>query len=56
VKFRQPLLGPTIEALGTLENAGLVTRRAFGGGSTYHLSREGEAALADGAIHERLTG
>jgi hypothetical protein len=54
LRVRQPVLGPTIEALGLLENAGLVTRRPFGRGSTYHATRSGEAALADGTVREQL--
>ena len=57
VKYRQPILGPVIEALGVLEHADLLTRRAFGSkgqASTYHVTRLGETALADGTIRQRL--
>jgi hypothetical protein len=57
VKFRQPILGPVIEALGVLEQAGLLTRGSFGSkgkASTYHASRLGETALTDGTVRERL--
>ena len=55
VRYRQPLLGPTIEALPLLEHAGLVTRRTFGtSGSTYSATRLGEASLADGTVGEQL--
>jgi hypothetical protein len=57
VKFRQPLLGPVIEALGVLEQAGLLTRGSFGSrgkASTYHASRLGEAALNEGTVRARL--
>jgi hypothetical protein len=57
VKFRQPVLGPVIEALGVLDQAGLLTRGAFGSrgkASTYHASRLGEAALTDDTVRERL--
>jgi hypothetical protein len=56
VKYRQPILGPVIEGLQVLDNAGLVERRAFGGGSTYHATRLGEASLADGSVSRRLNG
>src|SRR3954447_12990592 len=39
VKYRQPILGPVIEALGVLESANLLTRASFdsrGKASTYH--------------------
>ena len=59
VKYRQPLLGPVIEALQTLENAGLLGQRSFGGSgstsSTYHATQLGEEALAAGSVRERLT-
>lgn len=57
VKYRQPLLGPVIEALGVLEHADLLTRRAFGNtghASTYHATRLGESTLAEGTIREQL--
>jgi hypothetical protein len=54
VKYRQPILGPTIEALQALDNAGLLERRSFGGGSTYHATRLGETALADGSVAAHL--
>jgi hypothetical protein len=54
VKYRQPVLGPVIEGLQALENAGLAERRAFGGGTTYHATRLGEASLADGSVRRRL--
>jgi hypothetical protein len=41
VKYRQPILGPVIEALGVLEHADLLTRRAYGSAgkaSTYHAT------------------
>jgi hypothetical protein len=56
-KFRQPILGPVIEALGVLEQANLLTRRSFGGdgaASTYHATRLGETALAEGAVRKQL--
>jgi hypothetical protein len=59
VKYRQPVLGPVIEALQLLDGAGLVGRRSFGGAnssaSTYHATRLGEAALADGSVAQHLT-
>jgi hypothetical protein len=58
VKYRQPILGPVIEGLQLLDNAGLVGRRSFGGSnssaSTYHATRLGEEALAGGTVRERL--
>jgi hypothetical protein len=58
VKYRQPILGPVIEGLQLLDNAGLVGRRNFGGSnssaSTYHATRLGEEALASGTVRERL--
>jgi hypothetical protein len=58
VRYRQPALGPTIEALQALENAGLLSRRDFGGtgtgASTYEATRAGEEALADGSVRQRL--
>ncbi len=56
-KYRQPLLGPVIEALGVLEHADLLTRRAFdshGRASTYQASRLGETALAEGTLGQEL--
>jgi hypothetical protein len=55
VKYRQPVLGPVIEGLQVLEHAGLVERRSFGGGSTYHATRLGETALAEGSVRSYLT-
>ncbi len=54
MRYRQPLLGPVIEALGVLEHANLVTRRPFGDISTYHASRLGEAALAEEKVRHEL--
>jgi hypothetical protein len=57
VKYRQPILGPVIEALGVLESANLLTRRSFGStgrASTYHTSRLGETAMAEGAVGKQL--
>jgi len=54
VEYRQPTLGPVIEALQALDNAGLLEKRSFGGGSTYHATRAGEEALAGGSVRERL--
>jgi hypothetical protein len=58
VKYRQPVLGPVIEALQMLDNAGLLERRSFGGpssnASTYHATRRGEEALADGSAARLL--
>ncbi len=56
VKYRQPVLGPTIEALGLLETAGLVTGRNFGSGNaqTYQPTRLGLTALADGTVGKVL--
>jgi hypothetical protein len=56
-KFRQPILGPVIEALGVLEHSDLVTRRSFGSrgtASTYHASRLGETALSEGTVRTQL--
>jgi hypothetical protein len=58
VKYRQPILGPVIEALGLLEGAGLLARRNFGtgsGASTYSATRLGEEALTNGSAAEFLT-
>jgi hypothetical protein len=57
VKYRQPILGPVIEALDVLEHANLVTRGSFGSkgkASTYHASRLGETALTDGTVRTQL--
>ncbi len=58
VKYRQPVLGPTIEGLQVLESAGLLSRRNFGGSgssaSTYEATRAGNEALADGSVRRRL--
>ena len=57
VKYRQPILAPVIEALGVLEQASLLTRRSFGSegqASTYHASRLGETALAEGTVRKQL--
>jgi len=46
-----------IEALQALEQAGLVTRRSFGSrgqASTYHATRLGETALAEGSVRRHL--
>jgi len=51
-KYTQPVLGPTIEALGALEAAGLINSRTFGKGNakTYRSTRLGEKALAEGTV------
>ncbi len=58
VKYRQPVLGPVIEALQLLDSAGLLGRRNFGGdhssASTYQATRLGEEALTDGSVARRL--
>ncbi|MBK5231978.1 MAG: hypothetical protein JJE13_03215 [Thermoleophilia bacterium] len=56
VKYTQPVFGPTIEALGILDTAGLVDGRNFGSGNakTYNVTRLGETALAEGDVRERL--
>jgi len=57
VKYRQPLLGPVIEALGSLEHANLLSRRSFGNSgnsSTYHVTRRGEEALVSGTVRQQL--
>lgn len=45
VRYRQPTLGPVIEGLQMLDNAGLLAQRNFGGSnssaSTYHATRLG---------------
>jgi hypothetical protein len=57
-RYRQPVLGPVIEALQLLDGAGLLGHRSFGGSnsnaSTYHATRLGEEALADGSVKQRL--
>jgi len=56
---RNTVLGPVTEALGVLEHANLLTHRSFGShgrSSTYHASRLGEAALAEGTVREQLGG
>lgn len=56
-KFTQPLLRPVMEGLQALDSAGLVESRAFGdrgAASTYHATRAGEQALADGSVAQRL--
>jgi hypothetical protein len=59
VRYRQPALGPVIEALQLLDGAGLLGRRSFGGASssasTYHATRLGEEALADGSVLRHLS-
>jgi hypothetical protein len=57
-KYTQSLLRPVMEGLQTLENAGLVQSRGFGdegAASTYHATRAGEEALADGSVAQRLS-
>ena len=57
VKYRQPVLGPVIEALGVLEHADLLTRHSFGSEgavSTYRITRVGETALATGMVRDQL--
>jgi hypothetical protein len=57
VKYRQPILGPVTEALGVLEHADLLTRRSFGThgqASTYHATRLGNEALAEGTVRKEL--
>lgn len=57
VKYRQPVLGPVIEALGVLEQTNLLTRSSFGSrgqASTYRATRLGGAALADGTVRSQL--
>jgi hypothetical protein len=56
-KFTQPLLRPVMEGLQALDNAGLVENRGFGdrgAAKTYHATRAGEEALADGSVARRL--
>jgi hypothetical protein len=54
--YRQPLIQPVLEGLQSLEHAGLLLKRNFGtsGGTTYALTRAGEAALADGTVRRQL--
>jgi hypothetical protein len=57
VRYRQPILGPVLEALAVLEHANLLLRRPWGTGdraSTYRATREGESALSDGTVREHL--
>jgi hypothetical protein len=58
-KYRQPVLGPVIEGLQALEHAGLVESRSFGGqgtsSKTFHATRLGETALAEGTVRQHLT-
>jgi hypothetical protein len=58
VKYRQPVLRPVIEGLKALETAGLLEARSFGGSNssatTYHPTRLGEEALADGSVARHL--
>jgi hypothetical protein len=54
-RFRVPVNQPVIEALGVLEHADLLVRRVFGeGGTTYRVSRLGQAALEQGAVRGHL--
>ena len=56
-KYTQPLLRPVMEGLQALDNAGLVESRGFGDRgavTTYHPTRAGEEALADGSVAQRL--
>ena len=57
VKYRQPVLGPVIDALAMLEHANLLTRASFGSrgqASTYRATQLGETALADGTVQNQL--
>jgi hypothetical protein len=57
-KYTQPLLRPVMEGLQALDNAGLVESRGFGdkgASTTYHVTRAGEEALADGSVSQRLS-
>jgi len=58
--LRQQILAPSIEALQALTNAGLLDERNFGSSGssakTYHATRAGEAALADGSVSKALGG
>lgn len=60
VRYRQPVLGPVIEALALLDRSGLLGRSSFGsasaGASTYHATRLGEEALAEGSVMRHLAG
>jgi hypothetical protein len=57
-KYRQPTLGPVMESLQALENAGLLEGRSFGGSgsgaTTYSCTRAGEEALAAGSVSRAL--
>ena len=55
-KYTQPVLGPSIEALGALENAGLVERMSRGnsGASAYRATRAGDEAITNGSIGRHL--
>lgn len=57
VKYSQPVLGPSIEGLKALERAGLLESRNFGSGNaaTYHATRLGETALAEGSVKQQLS-
>jgi hypothetical protein len=54
VRYRQPILGPVIEALGVLEHANLLTRRQRDNASNYYVSRLGAEALAAGTVRQEL--
>ena len=56
VRYTQPVLGPVIEGLNVLESAGLVESRTFGtgDGKTFHATRLGETALAEGSVRGSL--
>ena len=53
-RYRQPILRPVMEGIAALERAGLVEGRNFGSSGssakTYHATRLGEEALADGSL------
>jgi len=57
-RYRQPTLGPVMEALQALENVGLLEGRSFGGSgsgaTTYSATRAGEEALADDTVSRAL--
>src|SRR5882724_341816 len=56
-KYTQPLLRPVMEGLQALDSAGLVESRGFGdrgAATTYHPTRAGEEALADGSVAQCL--
>ena len=55
-KYTQPVLGPSIAALGALEDAGLVERTSKGnsGASAYRATRAGDEAIANRAIGKHL--